>query len=270
MSHGGGGDGPDERWLVSYADFITLLMVLFVVLYSMSQVDVARYRQLADGLRAAFDGGAPNMVDPEISLGGLDENKDPAPIMVSGIPNVASQPAEVAGQLTDMLAVSNLGSMVSVQNNIEGVLISVSEQLLFVQGTAELQPQAFPVLDTVVEMVATIDNDIRVIGYTDNTPPVDSRYPTNWELSMARAITIITYLQDKGITPDRLIAMGRGEYAPLFENDTPEHRALNSRAEMIIVYPLTSEIINVDVFATPASETPETGSEETAPQGETP
>lgn len=268
MSHGG---GSDERWLVSYADFITLLMVLFVVLYSMSQVDVARYRQLADGLRTAFDGGTPNMVDPEINLGGLTDSEAPAPIIVAGIPNVPAQASEVAGQLTDLLTVTDLGSMVSVQNNIEGVLISVSEKLLFLTGTAELQPEAYPVLDTVVEMIQSIDNDVRVIGYTDNSPPQDPRYTSNWELSVARALTIVHYLQAKNIVPSRLIPMGRGEYFPLFQNDTPEHRALNSRAEIIIVYPLSSEVLNLNIFedtnTDSTSESPATNSTST---GETP
>ncbi len=272
MSHGGGGGGSDERWLVSYADFITLLMVLFVVLYSMSQVDVARYRELATGLRAAFDGNSLDVVNPEIDLGGLADGEEPAPIIVAGIPNVPSAPSEVAGQLTDLLATSNLGSMVSVQNNVEGVLISVSEKLLFIEGTAELQPDAYPVLDTVVTMIATIDNDVRVIGYTDNSIPQDSRFASNWELSVARALTIVSYLQSQGISPERLIAMGRGEYFPLFENDTPEHRALNSRAEIIVVYPLASEIIDLDVFEESNSgTTPETNPEtDTTSQGETP
>ncbi|MCB9134618.1 MAG: OmpA family protein [Anaerolineales bacterium] len=268
MSHGG---GSDERWLVSYADFITLLMVLFVVLYSMSQVDVARYRLLADGLRAAFDGTTPSMVDPEINLGGLTDNEAPAPIIVAGIPNVPAQASEVAGQLTDLLTTTDLGSMVSVQNNIEGVLISVSEKLLFQTGTAELQPEAYPVLDTVAEMIRSIDNEIRVIGYTDDTPPLDPQYPSNWELSVARALTIVHYLQEKGITPSRLIPMGRGEYFPLFQNDTPEHRALNSRAEIIIVYPLTSEILNLNIFEGTNTETnTESATTDSNSTGETP
>ncbi|NUM47353.1 MAG: OmpA family protein [Anaerolineales bacterium] len=273
MSHGSGGGhggGGDERWLVSYADFITLLMVLFVVLYSMSQVDVARYRQLADGLRAAFDGNDPNMVDPEINLGGLGDDEAPAPIIVSGIPNVPAQSTEIAGQLTDLLSMSDLGSMVSDQNNIEGVLISVSERLLFVQGTAELQPDAYPVLDTVVEMINAIDNEVRVIGYTDDSPPQDPRYLTNWELSVGRALTIVTYLQAKGVAPERLIAMGRGEYAPLFNNDTPDHRTLNSRAEIIIVYPMASEILNLNVFEATDQDPTDSETNENPPQGETP
>jgi chemotaxis protein MotB len=250
--HGGGGS---ERWLVSYADFITLLMVLFVILYSMGQTDVQRYKQLAQSLRAAFSGGPVRIVDPGIDqAGGSKEDKAAAPIVIPGIPQVPVNSVEVAGQLTDMLMAANLGGAVSVQNNIEGVLISLSEKLVFKTGTAELQEDAYPVLDTIVKMIMPLDNDIRITGYTDNTPPTDPRYPTNWELSLARAMMIADFFQKEGISPERLTVAGRGEYNPVFENDTPEHRALNSRAEIVVVYSVASDVINTNV--NPSNEIP--------------
>jgi chemotaxis protein MotB len=127
-SHGGGND----RWLVSYSDFITLLMVLFVVLYSMGQIDVKRYKALAQNLKAAFTvGGAPpKVVDPNIDQsGGLSLNAAAQPIQVEGLPVLSSVGSEVAGKLTDLLKENGLSSEVSVQNNVEGVLISLSQKL---------------------------------------------------------------------------------------------------------------------------------------------
>lgn len=245
-SHGGGND----RWLVSYADFITLLMVLFVVLYSMGQIDVQKYKALAQNLKAAFSiGGAPpRVVDPQIdSSGGLSENMSANPIAVDGLPLIGSVGAEVAGKLTDMLKENGLSSEVSVQNNVEGVLISLSRELTFIQGRSELQPAAYPVLDTIVSMVQEIDNEIRVVGHTDDSPPLDPRYPDNWSLSLARANEIVRYMQVKGVSPSRLIPTGRGEFSPLFPNDTPEHREINSRAEIIVVYPVSSDEVKLDL-----------------------
>jgi chemotaxis protein MotB len=234
-----------ERWLVSYSDFITLLMVMFVVLYSMGQVDVKKYQQLADSMRAAFAGGSPiKIVDPQInSESGGNEDSVPNPITIPGIPQKPAESQEVASELTTMLKEMDLGNAVSVQTNIEGVLISLSEKLVFTSGTAELNAEAYPVLNTIAKMVAHIENQIRIVGHTDTTPPIDPKYANNWDLSVGRAIVITDYLIAKGISPDRLMVSGRGEYQPIFLNDTPEHRSLNSRADVVIIYKSSSEKI---------------------------
>ncbi len=239
----------DERWLVSYADFITLLMVLFVILYSMGQVDIRKYQKLADSMRTAFTLGGPSkVVDGQIDqTGGTSEDGTAKPIVVPGIPEGPTQSEEVAGQLTNMLASQNLGSAVSVQTNIEGVLISLSDRLIFQEGQADLPAEALPILDTIAEMLRPINNKVRLVGHTNNTPSSNPLYPTNWELSLARALSVAKYLMNKGIAPDRLIVSGRGEYDPLFPNDTEQHKELNARVEIIIVYPVENNIINMDL-----------------------
>ncbi len=249
MAHGGGEGGENsERWLVSYADFITLLMVLFVVLYSMGQIDVEKYKRLADSMRAAFTlGGAARVVDLQINQsGGTIENGQPKPIVVPGIPEAPPKSEEVAGQLTQMLSASPFGNEVSVQTNIEGVLISLSEKLVFEPGRAELSPSAVSVLQTIVEMVRPINNAIRLVGHTDDSLPTDSVFNNNWELSLARAMAVGNFLTQNGIAPGRLIITGRAEFDPIFPNDTPAHRALNSRVDIIIVYPVENSIIGVE------------------------
>lgn len=244
MSHGGG-DGGGERWLVSYSDFITLLMVMFVVLYSMGQVDVKKYKQLASSLRAAFDGGGPaKVVDAQINQGGGSQSDgQPNPIVIPGIPEKPPASEEVAGQLQQMLQLNNLGSEVSVQTNIEGVLISLSEKLLFTPSTAELHADAYPVLDTIIQMLKQTDNSIRIVGHTDDSHPQDPKYPTNWDLSVGRAMVIANYMINKGIDPKRLMVEGVGEYQPVFPNDSAEHRALNSRADIIVIYKVESNVL---------------------------
>ena len=250
MSHGGGEEenGSSERWLVSYADFITLLMVMFVVLYSMGQVDVKKYKQMAESMRNAFTlGGAEDIVDPEINkTGGTLEDGQSKPIVVPGIPSEPPKSVEVAGQLTSMLTSQNLGSEVSVQTNVEGVLISLSEKLIFKAGSTEMPPESLPVLHTIADMVRSIDNQVRLVGHTDNTPPADPHYANNWELSTGRAMVVANILIEDGIAPERLIVSGRGEYQPIFANDTPEHRALNSRVDIIIIYRVDSNVLGLD------------------------
>ena len=198
MAHGGGEGGGEnsERWLVSYADFITLLMVLFVVLYSMGQVDVQKYKQLAESMRAAFSiGGSTKVIDVTINTNaGTVEDGQPKPIVVPGIPEAPPKSEEVAGQLTQMLTGSGLGNQVSVQTNVEGVLISLSEKLVFEPGTTNMPVEAYPVLDTIADMLSKIDNQIRLVGHTDDTAP-QAPYKNNMELSVARAMVIGDYLE---------------------------------------------------------------------------
>ncbi len=135
--------GGDERWLVSYSDFITLLFLLFVVLYAISQVDITKYKILAESLRAAFSsGGAVNIVDSTISSGGggTDPNSEADPIVIPGIPQSPPESEDVAYRLTEMLSSMNLDQGVSVETNIEGSLISLGENLVFYPGTTELFP----------------------------------------------------------------------------------------------------------------------------------
>ena len=237
MSHGGGGD----RWLVSYADFITLLMVLFVVLYAMGNVDIVKYKALVEGLRRGLSSGAGGpvaVVDPGISTSGsgTGESAPSAAGVEQAFPQRPSDVLDVASNLTDLLNETGLDTGVSVQNNIEGVLLSLSETLLFEPGTADLAPEAYATLDKIVEMLGKIENDVRVAAYTDDTPVSDPRYATNWELTAARSAAIVRYFIEKGLAPDRFSAIGRGEYHPVFANDTAEHRALNRRAEIIVIY----------------------------------
>jgi len=239
--------GGDERWLVSYADFITLLFVLFVVLYSISQVDVTKYKILAESMRAAFStGGAEKIVNSSISSSGgnADPNSEPDPIVIPGMPQKQPQSQDVADQLTSMLQNMNLSTGVSVQTNIEGVLISLSENLIFYPGTANLYPQAYPVLDGIIGMLNSMENKLKIVGHTDNSPPIDPKYSNNFELSSGRALVVAEYLISKGIDPSRISIEGKGEFDPIFPNDTEAHRSMNSRAEIVIIYPDSSSVIN--------------------------
>jgi chemotaxis protein MotB len=241
-------EGHDERWLVSYADFITLLMVLFVILYSMGQVNTEKYKRLAESMKTAFTiGGPAQIVDSQINqAGGTSEDGSSKPIVVPGIPEGPTQSEEVAGQLTAMLSTQNLGNQVSVQTNIEGVLISLSEHLIFSNDQAELPPESLAVLDTIAEMLRPIDNKVRLVGHTNNTPSTNPAFPTNWELSLARATSVAKYLINSGIAPERLIVSGQSEYAPVFPNDTEEHKSLNARVEIVIIYKVNSNIMDIN------------------------
>jgi len=202
MSHGGGGQ---ERWLISYADFITLLMVLFVVLYSMANVDMAKYKLLAESLNRAF-GGSGSMVD-----------------LVGEM-----QPARLEAE--------------------HSKLAVLDFPLVFPSGGADIQHRARAALDSVAQVLAGLPNHIRVEGHTDDRRTNNPAYSNNWELSTARAISIVLYLTEKGIDPSRLSATGYASYRPLFPNDSPEHRQANRRASIVIIYPLERHDFRIERF----------------------
>ena len=244
MSHGGGGA---ERWMISYADFITLLMVLFVVLYSTANVDMAKYRSLAESLNRAF-GGSGSMVDliGEMQPARLEaEHSKPA---VLDFPLVAYDQLDVSAELGNAIAQAGVEGEVSVRTNIEGVMVSLSEELVFASGGADIRPQARTALDSVAQVLASLPNDIRVEGHTDDGRTNSPGYVSNWELSTARAISIVHYLVEKGIRPSRLSAAGYASYRPLFPNDTPEHRQANRRASIVIIYPLERQDFRIERF----------------------
>jgi chemotaxis protein MotB len=239
-------EGNSERWMLSYSDFMTLLMIIFVVLYSMGQTDVAKYKQLAQNLKEAFTFGSSQLIDTQINKqSGSLQNGEAKPIVVQDIPSVAPKSEEVANELTQMLAGSNLGNEVSVQTNLEGVLISLSEKLVFMPGTAQLPDNVYPVLDVIVNMLQSNTNKIKLVGHTDDQPSADPRYPSNLELSVARSMVVANYMISKGIDPSRIIVSGRGQYDPIFPNDSDEHRALNGRVDIIIVYNIQEDKISL-------------------------
>ena len=127
-------------------------------------------------------------------------------------------------------------------------MISLSEKLVFAPGSDQLAPEVFPLLDTITNMIIPIENNVRLIGHTDDTPPLDSKYNNSFELSMARAMVVADYLIAKGVAPERLLVAGKGQYDPIFPNDTDEHRSLNGRVDIVVIYRVDNMVIGSDVI----------------------
>jgi len=245
VSEGGGGS---ERWLISYADFITLLMVLFVILYCMANVDMEKYKSLASSLNVAF-GGSGQVIDfggsaQPISLGSAHTRPAAADFPV----RTSYDQLDVSAELGNAIAKAGIQGEVSIRTNIEGVIVSLSEELVFPSGSAEIQPRAKVGLDNVAEVLGVLTNQIRVEGHTDDRSTNSPAYITNWELSTARATSIVHYLVGKGIDPARLSAAGYASYRPLYPNDSPEHREANRRANIVIIYPVGREDFRIEKF----------------------
>ncbi len=247
-----------ERWLITYADMITLLMVLFIVLYSISQVDLAKFRQLKSGIAGGFGGPSASAAltggaGPLEGGGGVFDAGLQA---ASGVtPDQAAQSALAAAearaagarqqrailqnaqdQIQHSLDQEGLGNTVAFRLEARGLVVTiVSDKVLFDPGQADLRPEGRQIVDNLAAALDKLPNQLSVEGHTDNTP-ISGRFPSNWELSTARATTVLRELIDRhGFSADRLQAAGYADTRPVATNDTPDGRAANRRVELVVL-----------------------------------
>ncbi|MCS6950081.1 MAG: OmpA family protein [bacterium] len=209
-----------DRWLITYADMITLLVALFVMLYAMSAVNQEKFGALAQSMRREFQTLPEHQGGKVIGSGHLVEPLE-----------------QQVSQLERFLQETGLHTQVRVRQEERGIVISLlSDGTLFDLGSAELKPSARQVLDRVAQVLRQVPNPVLIEGHTDNLPIRTAQYPSNWELSAARAARVLRYLvQRGGISPHRLTAVGYADTRPLVPNDTPANRAQNRRVDIAIL-----------------------------------
>lgn len=263
-----------ERWLLSYADFITLLFAIFVVMYSVSSVNEGKYRVLSDALVAAFR-SSPRSIQP-IQVGELTRaTKQPgiikglieqggdmpgydkrslSPLMVdnahmgskaeSSPPGIGQHMAQPGGKaainkMADELekAMSKLihQDLIAVRRDGLGVKVEIKTSILFPSGSASLQDQAIPILNDIAKILQDLPNPIRVEGFTDSVPINTVAFPSNWELSAGRAASVVHLFTKEGVEPSRMAAIGFGEYRPVADNSTAEGRNKNRRVVILVL-----------------------------------
>ena len=238
-----------ERWLVSYADFITLLFAFFVVLYASAQVDKRKIGKLAMAIQQGFAqmgvfegaGQKPAVLAPDQSGPELPVTRSHEPL--GSLEPLAQEPpadhpnlAGVQRRMQAALALQIRARTVSISSTKEGIVVSLRELGFFDSGSTALQPSALLALDEFVKVAGPLQARIRIEGHTDNIPIHNGRFDSNWELSTARATEIIKlFITRYGITPDRLSASGYGEYYPVASNDNPQGRAMNRRVDLVIL-----------------------------------
>ncbi|MBK8162461.1 MAG: flagellar motor protein MotD [Gammaproteobacteria bacterium] len=251
-----------ERWLVSYADFITLLFAFFVVMYAVSSVNAGKYRVLSDSLVAAFNEpkksfepiqvgeivksatnasieivSKPTLIKvPIVTLSNQDTDKGnlpgagftSSPENARDIQKIADEVAEAMQKLVDM-------GLVAISVTDLWVEVDIKDSVLFPSGSARIRQEAIEVLTRVAAILADFSNPVRVEGFTDNVPINTPVYPSNWELSSARASSVVRLFEGHGISSTRLSAVGYGEYRPVIANDTAEGRAKNRRVVLVVL-----------------------------------
>lgn len=257
-----------EAWAIPYGDLITLLLAFFVVMYAISSVNEGKYRVLSESLVAAFRGaprstrpiqlgenratgtssqGAETMYpvgmsDPRTlqlprseaerllrqGLGERDRSEQRARALENGLRRMAD---EVRNALADLIQMDR----VRVRESDFWLEIEVQTDILFPTGVAVISENATEILTRLAEVLAPFPNPVRVEGHTDNIPIRTSRFPSNWELSAARAANVVRLFAERGVDPSRLAAVGMGQYRPIADNETPEGRNRNRRVLVVVL-----------------------------------
>ncbi len=236
-----------ERWLVSYADFITLLFAFFVVLYASSKADQKKQAQVAQAIDSAFHalgifpeaGRTPNKLK-NLSVFSKDEPVSPMTIVMGEDVLAPAQVKEdlesVQQHMQRLLADQIAQHTVSVQMGKEGLVISLREAGFFHSGSATPETQTLPVLRQIAESLGKTRYDLRIEGHTDNVPIHNDQFDSNWELSSARATRLARiFLATGAIPPNRISASGYAEFHPVASNDTAAGRAQNRRVDLVIL-----------------------------------
>ena len=227
-----------ERWLISYADFMTLLFGFFVVMYAISSVNEGKYKVLSSALNEVFAqreltlapvqvGESTRATVPDVVVA---ENPASAPDKDPGDTFLESMASQVQERLAGVLGEGEF----DVKGNDQWLEINLDAAVLFDSGDAELGPLANDVLREVVALLTEVGNPVTVEGYTDNVPIGTARFPSNWELSAARAASVVRAFAELGLDPDRLAAVGYGEQHPVATNATPQGRTHNRRVTILV------------------------------------
>ena len=246
-----------EAWVIPYADMLTLLMALFLVLFAVGRTDIEKFKKLAESFRQEFGGGGSAEIvsvgtgstgDTPLQGGqGVLDNPELVPTQAqveAAIELAQKSVAEEAvvalnGVRDDIQAAVDArgeGDKIAFRFDGTGLILTIlDESVLFAGGHAALQPEGVVVLDAVLDSLVTVPNHIAIHGHTDSRPIHTSRYPSNWELSTSRATSVLRYMLLRGFEPSRLSASGYADTQPVGDNETEAGRAANRRVEIVII-----------------------------------
>ena len=232
-----------ERWMVSYADFITLLFAFFVVMYALSSVNEGKYRVLSDSMVTAFRNVNIN-TSSQIPLMTIP------PIQIQKSTAVRAQEAarqkqrdkmrNVAKDIMEVMAPLIEQGKVRVIETSRGVSIEINDSILFSPGQALLQPPLVKAMQGIAEVLAPTDFPVIIEGHTDNVPIRNAQFPSNWELSAVRATTVLRLFADAGVAAERLTAIGYADTRPVEPNLLADGRARNRRVDIVVMAPAAS------------------------------
>lgn len=213
------------RWLLTYADMITLMLALFIILFAMSTISRVKVQEFAKLVSAGFDNSWTVNQPPSGGTSGTKSQQS------------SSSVPQIEKQLQKFVAQKQLQSRVQVHLDHRGLVVTLlSDKSFYNSGSARLRPETKKILDQIAKFLNKNRNLIRVEGNTDNVPIRTAKYPTNWNLSAARAVNVVRYLvANDHVEPTRLSAAGNGKYHPRTDNSTPQGRQENRRVDIVLL-----------------------------------
>lgn len=226
-----------ERWLLTYSDLITLLLIFFVVMYSLSSLNAKKFQEIAMSLSLAMGGGQSLMNEPGASLvPGISGSSLGEDVQAAIDTKEISDLEKIRQELQAYIDENGLNDRVSVTLEERGVVLSFKDVALFPLGSAELTGDARELINKTGQILKKAPQYIRVEGHTDNLPINTSQYPSNWELSVTRSTRVVQELiRELDFHPERLSAAGYGEFRPKSPNDTPQNRQQNRRVDIVVL-----------------------------------
>lgn len=236
-----------DRWLISYADFITLLFAFFVVMYAISSVNEGKYRVFSASLISAFGNQAPRpeavapLSEQDMLLKSLVERRNARLAERQRMQQERMQ--AIANNLKQILAPLVKSGQVSITQTERGLVLEINASVLFDSGEAVLQGDSVKTLTKVAEVLGQGDHAIEVQGHTDDVAINSTQFPSNWELSSARASSVVRLFIEHGVAAQRLTAVGSASNHPVASNDTPEGRARNRRVAVTILAPAAERTV---------------------------
>ncbi len=219
-------------WLVTYSDLVTLLLVFFVLLYSLSSLKQEKFMSAISSIKQQL-----NTNTPLTGISDLIEIEDStrSKISIEDITGLKVRQNAIVKNIDDFINKIHQSKNISVQTLNNKIIITITGKILFNSGSASLNEEALPVLDEITSIIFKYPEYIvNIKGHTDNVPIATTQFPSNWELSAIRATTVLKYLIKNGVKPNRLTATGYGDVMPLVPNTSAENRAINRRVEFVL------------------------------------
>ena len=232
-----------NRWVISYADFVTMLLALFMVMFATSSMGDLKVKDVNKSIQKVFNAQSvtTNTKDTE-NVKNVETQQDPQSTFDNTGKTILDGNNGILDTETVLQKMKQLENDTELQTSVKvlktdrGVVIRLNDTMLFDTGSAIIKPQAKATLDKISSLLASFENPVLIEGHTDSMPIRTEKYPSNWELSTARATNIIKYLtQAHKFPPSRLSAVGYGEYMPVEQNTTPQGRAKNRRVDIIVL-----------------------------------